>query len=238
MQELDNVMELARLKEEAAVERLGIQEEGANKLAQIDIEITDITSQNSKQCAAIRAEYEEKVQELMNDAELEVVDLNNVRDRVSREVQARVAKEMVDIDAEALMYARDKELEKVIESAKNLAKAKQAVADAEKEAAAVTSARRSHEQQLERLQVFEALARNKELRIAGSAEVSAGANLSFVSDELDLVVDAGMEWLKEWLSAPEQLTIPSKPEQPKPATPRKKKRKPKSTPAEGSSNGP
>merc|ERR1719221_228523 len=130
MQELDNVMELARLKEEATCERLGITEEGANKLAQIDIEITDITSQNSKECAALRAEYEEKVQELMNDAELEVVDLNNVRDRVSREVQARVAKEEVDIDADALMYARDKELEKVIESAKNLAKAKKAVADA------------------------------------------------------------------------------------------------------------
>lgn len=209
LQGLDNMMELERLQEEARVERLKVEEEGATQLAEIDIEITGILSKSSKACAASKAEYEEKVQELVNDAELEVVDLNNQRDSVTREVKSVLQKEKIEIRADALMYSREKELEKVTKQAENQAQAKKVVANAEAEASEVLAARRSHDQQMARLKVYEALGRNRKLRIATSQEVAGGANLKASSDEVDELVHLGMRWAKTQLSAPLQQSIPA-----------------------------
>lgn len=206
IQGLANNMAIDRLKQEANVENLKEKEKGETELVELTMSITDINSRSSKEVAATKAEYEEEVQKILNDAELEVADLNNQRDTVMRDMEARVAKENNELKAQAWMYARNRDLDKVMESAKNLAEAKQVVANVERDAEEVLAARRSHQQKIERLKVFEALALNPKLRIATSTEVTAGANLSFQRDDLDKVVQGGMQWAKRKLEAPSQYS--------------------------------
>merc|ERR1712045_965254 len=94
--------------------------------------------------------------------------------------------------------------EKAIAVAANLAKAKEVVAEAEATAAEVQAARRKHEQDLERLKVFEALAKNKGVQIVTTGEVSAGRNLKFGEDKVDKLVDAGMKYAKAYMQQPLQ----------------------------------
>merc|ERR1712151_1197351 len=138
-----------------------------------DIAITDVNSKSSQECAAARAEFEEKVQEILNDAELEVQQLNNDRDQINREVTQTLELEKIRISTDALSYSREKQLELVTKQAENKAKAKQVVANAEAEAAEVLAARRKHAQDFARLDVYEALAKNKDLRIASGSEIQA-----------------------------------------------------------------
>jgi len=204
LQGLDNTMELKKLQEEGQIRRLEEEEKGQKVLSAIDIGISEIRFTSKKELALARAEYEETVQEMLNDAQLEVQDLNNQRDTVTREVEAQTGKEKNDIMADSWMYRRTQELEKVMKSAMNESAAKKAVAGAEADSAKVLEARREHEQQMKRLDVFEALSKNTQLRIASLSEVKAGANLSFTEDGFDGVVEAGVQFAKDYFQAPMQ----------------------------------
>jgi len=208
MQGLDNVMELQKMDEEGLIRRLEEEETGQKVLAAIDIDIAVLRSTNTKDLALMRAEYEETTQGLMNDAQLEVQDLNNQRDSVTREVEAKTGKEKNELLADAWMYRRTQELEKVMKSAENVAQAKKLVAGAEADAADVLKNRREFEQQLKRLDVFESLAKNNNLRIAGLSEVDAGANLHFTPDGVDHLVQSGLQWAgKQFGAAPLQQPL-------------------------------
>jgi len=207
MQGLDNVMELQRMDEAGLIRRLEEEEKGQKVLATIDIDIAVEKAQKQKELALMKAKYEEDVAELMNNSQLEVQDLNNQRDSVTREVEAKTGKEKNELLADAWMYRRTQELEKVMKSAENVAQAKKLVAGAEADAADVLKNRREFEQQLKRLDVFESLAKNNNLRIAGKSEVDAGANLSFTPDTVDHLVQAGLQWAGGKFGAPLQQPL-------------------------------
>merc|ERR1712161_133188 len=96
MQGLDNVMELQRMDEAGLIRRLEEEEKGQKVLATIDIDIAVEKAQKQKELALMKADYEEDVAELMNNSQLEVQDLNNQRDSVTREVEAKTGKEKMN----------------------------------------------------------------------------------------------------------------------------------------------
>jgi len=174
MQGLDNIMELKKITENGQILRIEEEEKGMTILARIDIEIAETKATSKKDLALAKAKYEEEVQEMLNDAQLEVQDLNNQRDSVTREVEAQTGKDKNDILADSWMYRRTQELQKVMKSALNQSQAKKAVAGAEADAASVLEARRQHEQDLKRLEVFKSLAKNRTSGLQEKARSTEG----------------------------------------------------------------
>jgi len=199
MQGMENQEEIIKMTEIGKIEQLGVIEQGDNFRSKIEIEITEVNARNKKELSLTKAKYEEEVSNLVNDAELEVQDLNNQRDTVARESESRTAKECNEIKADAYMYARGQQLELVMKQAEMKAEAMQAKSKAEANAAEVIKNRRAHEQAKERLKVYAALSSNKDMRIASSAEVQAAPNMKFSEDSFDKVVHTAVQGLTKYM---------------------------------------
>lgn len=167
---MNNDNERRKMDGELLVETQQAEELFVTAKAKLSQEIANIRSTAMKEVTQIQAEGDAERNKLLSQAEVEIAKMNMERDQVSREVQLESAQEKRDILSDAHAYKKNKLAETNYSCSEARARALDSIAEAEGYAAEGFKSRRDYDVAREKLAIYDALAKNKNIKIASSTE--------------------------------------------------------------------
>jgi len=204
---MQNDLEHARISEEYTVKQSEKTEELTTRIGEIALEVQEVKNRIAVIRSEGKAKYQESADDMKFDAELEVANKKNETDLVIRTSELEVAIEKNVMIRDARQFEREQRLKKNLTNLENLAEARIVVAQAEANAEAVLAKRRQHEQDMARLVVFEKMSKNRNLRVASTAECES-KTLQFKDDSLTRMVNSGVKYATKYFESGAPLQQP------------------------------
>lgn len=184
---------LQRAKEEGTAKKNTQIAESETQKQRINADLTRIQSETNIMLQRKVQETQEQVNDIENSAKLEVARIKTDTDEIARGIQAQRAEQQNELLSEKAVYVREKDTELAEHVSKARAEAQELIGKAEGTGAVALANERKHEQDQAQLRVFEKLARNRKMRIAGTAELNA-RGLTFNDDKASQFVSSALRY--------------------------------------------
>eukprot|EP01029_Cantina_marsupialis_P013104 TRINITY_DN2903_c0_g1_i1.p1 TRINITY_DN2903_c0_g1~~TRINITY_DN2903_c0_g1_i1.p1 ORF type:complete len:480 (-),score=177.58 TRINITY_DN2903_c0_g1_i1:245-1684(-) len=189
MQMLKFNEELQTLRQLKSEEQEAEKERGRKLCAEIKKELDQVKADTEKIIAEIREKQAADVSEIQAQAQLKVAQLDAEKNAVMQELNAKASAEAEALIAEKNAFEKKKLAESHLEVARNEAKAKIALAAAEGEAAPKLAVARKHEVMMQQMEVYKALARNKNVVISGDGNKNLLADMLVAQRQQSVLIN-------------------------------------------------
>jgi len=167
MQKLRYLEEITKFKQAAKEEQEQRVSEGERAKAQALKELRTIKAQTKKEVDKIVVDTREMVRKIEADANLSIEKLNQERSAILAKTSAEASGTKAEVSARMRAFVTEKKSEADLAVIKNRALAFEARSRAEGDAAPKLRSKRRHEMRMKQLNVFGALAENREICVAG-----------------------------------------------------------------------
>jgi len=183
----DDEQKLKTLAQERTNERTRCQEEAKKGLEATKREIAEIENDRNKRIAAIKAQQQSEIDQLVMESAVECAKINQEREKLVAGIREEAARKVHEIELESLAETNAVRVEAETKVSELRAKAFALRAEAEKYASAKMAAKRAHEEKMARLQAIIALASNPNAFITGKAQENPMAGLFSAVREAELL---------------------------------------------------
>lgn len=174
---LNNDKGKSKLREECENARMAAEQQANVVQNQAVKETAEVVAQTARDIAELETSREAEVQKVVAHSELDISKMKSQIMALEREMNSRTQAEVGRVKAEADAFVKNKKTEASITVAGMLANGKQALGEAEGDAASAFASRRAFEAELKRLEILEQLiAQGTGKKIATSQENTVGLN--------------------------------------------------------------
>jgi len=174
--------EVNTLKQKKKEEREREKQSGDMEVNEVQVQLDKMKAETKVLLAKIRQESKVRVQEITANGNLEVTKLKQNKDQVMTELHSEAVSKAAQLRASADLYEQSKLSEAKLVATKNQAQASELMAKAEGVAAPFVEARKQFETRKKQMEVWSALAKNKELVV--SAETNDELNAIMLCDAI------------------------------------------------------
>jgi len=162
--------EVETLKQRKKEDREKEKQAGDQKVNEVQVQLDKMRAETKVRLAKIQQESAVTVQNIIADGQLEVTKLQQQKDAMLSDMRAKANAEAQRLKAETDLFEEEKISEARLGATRNEAAAAELMAKAEGVAAPYVEARKQYETRKKQMEVWKALAKNKDLVISGESD--------------------------------------------------------------------